>query len=93
MTEYDTRIPVTEEGRDIARKAKRDDETWDDYIKRCADNPPEDTTDATPTDPEAIAAEFRRAFPYEDIDEMQDTLGIIADRTATIERELEDRPR
>jgi len=43
MTEYDTRIPVTAEGRDIAREAKRDGETWDEYIRRCADEPPEVT--------------------------------------------------
>jgi hypothetical protein len=49
-----------------------------------------DDTTSAPTDPEAIAAEFRRAFPYEDIDEMQDTLGIISDRTARIENKVEE---
>jgi len=43
MSDYDTRIPVTAEGRDIAREAKRDGETWDEYIRRCADEPPEVT--------------------------------------------------
>ena len=45
--------------------------------------------DGTPTDPEDIAEQFRRAFPYDDIDEMQETLGIISDRTTRIENAVE----
>lgn len=59
MTDYDTRIPVTAEARDIAREAKRDGETWDEYIRRCADAPPEVTeyvnADAVGIDADTLA--------------------------------------
>lgn len=58
MSDYDTRIPVTAEGRDIAREAKRDGETWDEYIRRCAEEPPEVTEHVDATElVDAIAAE------------------------------------
>jgi hypothetical protein len=58
MTDYDTRIPVTAEGRDLARESKRDGETWDEYIRRCADEPPEVTELVNASElVDAIAAE------------------------------------
>ena len=41
MTKDYTAIRVSKEAREAAESAKRDGETWDDYIRRCTDNPPE----------------------------------------------------
>ena len=38
MTEY-TSIRVPIEAREIAQEAKHENETWADYIKRCAEEP------------------------------------------------------
>jgi hypothetical protein len=40
MTDYTT-IRVTEAAKEQADESKRDSETWDDYLRRCTDNPPE----------------------------------------------------
>jgi hypothetical protein len=83
-------LRVPPEAYETAKAQKEDnDRTWGEQLVR----PEGDDTTSAPTDPEAIAAEFRRAFPYEDIDEMQDTLGIISDRTARIESKVEEGPR
>ena len=36
-----TAIRVSKTAREAAEKAKRDGETWDEYIQRCCNNPPE----------------------------------------------------
>ena len=36
-----TAIRISKDAREAAEAAKRDGETWDDYIRRCTDNPPE----------------------------------------------------
>ena len=40
MTEY-TSIRVTQEAKDAAQESKADSETWNEYLQRCTDNPPE----------------------------------------------------
>ncbi|UBF23443.1 putative antitoxin VapB3 [Halorubrum tailed virus 28] len=40
MTEY-TSIRVTVDAKENAEKSKRDGETWNDYLQRCTENPPE----------------------------------------------------
>ena len=40
MTEY-TSIRVTVDAKDAAEASKRDGETWNEYLQRCTDNPPE----------------------------------------------------
>ena len=40
MTEY-TSIRVTVDAKDDAEESKRDGETWNEYLQRCTDNPPE----------------------------------------------------
>ena len=40
MTEY-TSIRVTQEAKGSAEGSKRDGETWNEYLQRCTDNPPE----------------------------------------------------
>lgn len=39
MTEWTT-LRVPQDAADIAREAKRDGETWGDYLRRCADAEP-----------------------------------------------------
>ena len=36
-----TAIRVSTDAKDAAENAKRDGETWDEYIQRCTTNPPE----------------------------------------------------
>ena len=40
MTEY-TSIRVTVDAKEHAEASKRDGETWNEYLQRCTDNPPE----------------------------------------------------
>ena len=40
MTEY-TSIRVTVDAKENAEASKRDGETWNEYLQRCTDNPPE----------------------------------------------------
>ena len=40
MTEY-TSIRVTQEAKDAAESSKRESETWNEFLQRCTDNPPE----------------------------------------------------
>ena len=40
MTEY-TSIRVTQEAKEAAEGSKRESETWNEYLQRCTDNPPE----------------------------------------------------
>jgi len=37
----DTTIGVSKEAKEAAQKAKHENETWDEYIQRCTDEPPE----------------------------------------------------
>lgn len=39
MTDYTT-IRVSQDAKAEAQQAKRDNETWNDYIQRCTDEPP-----------------------------------------------------
>ena len=39
MTDYTT-IRVSKAAKESAQEAKRDGETWNDYIQRCTDTPP-----------------------------------------------------
>ena len=39
MTDYTT-IRVSKEAKESAQEAKKDGETWNDYIQRCTDTPP-----------------------------------------------------
>jgi hypothetical protein len=41
MTKDWTTIRVRRDAKDLAERAKRDDETWSEYVRRCSDNPPE----------------------------------------------------
>lgn len=39
MTEYTT-IRVSKDAKEAAQEAKRDGETWNEYLQRCTDTPP-----------------------------------------------------
>jgi len=39
--DFTKRIGVTQAGFEIAKGAKREGETWDEYVRRCAENPPQ----------------------------------------------------
>ena len=39
MTDYTT-IRVSKEAKEAAQEAKRDGETWNEYLQRCTDTPP-----------------------------------------------------
>ena len=41
MAKEYTAIRVSKASKEKAEAAKRDGETWDEYIQRCAENPPE----------------------------------------------------
>lgn len=41
MTKDYTTIRVTQDAKDAAEESKREGETWNDYLQRCTDNPPE----------------------------------------------------
>jgi hypothetical protein len=40
MAQEYTTLRVTEAAKEAAEQSKRDDETWNDYIRRCTENPP-----------------------------------------------------
>ena len=41
MTKDYTAIRISKEAKEAAENAKRDGETWDEYVRRCTENPPE----------------------------------------------------
>jgi hypothetical protein len=55
MTQDYTAIRVTEDAKEAAADAKRDGETWDEYVQRCAENPP---TPVEVVDAAAVADAF-----------------------------------
>jgi len=68
MAEY-TSIRVTVDAKDAAEQSKRDGETWNDYLQRCTDNPPEVRefvdADAIGTGDVTLEASERRAIAEE----------------------------
>lgn len=85
MTDY-TSIRVTEAAKDEAEDSKRDDETWNDYLRRCTDNPPE-TREFVPA---ADVAGGEIGDVDLGTDEIAGSLSTIEERTGRIERLLED---
>ncbi len=41
MAKEYTSLRVSQAAKDAAQEAKQEGETWDDYIQRCSNNPPE----------------------------------------------------
>lgn len=44
-----TAIRCTPDAKELAEESKRDDETWDEFIQRCTENPPK-TVNVVPID-------------------------------------------
>jgi len=74
MTEY-TSIRVTQAAKEAAEASKRDGETWNEYLQRCTDNPPEVReyvdADAVDTGDVTLEASERRAIAQEVAEELQ----------------------
>ena len=68
-----TAIRVSTDAKEAAESAKRDGETWDDYIRRCTENPPEirefvesanGDSVTSDVDPSELAREVSRQLDY-----------------------------
>ena len=74
MTEY-TSIRVTVDAKENAEASKRDGETWNDYLQRCTDNPPEVreyvNTDAIATGDVTLDATERQRIAQEVVEALQ----------------------
>jgi len=64
MTEH-TAIRVRKDAKERAAQSKREDETWNDYLQRCTDNPPEDRRYV---DADAVADELAERLAGEGAD-------------------------
>ena len=68
MTEY-TSIRVTKAAKEAAQESKADSETWNEFLQRCTDNPPEVReyvdADAIATGDVTLEASERRAIAQE----------------------------
>jgi len=70
-----TAIRVSTDAKEAAESAKRDGETWDDYIRRCTENPPEvrefvesgSVPDSSGVDIEGALAELNGGVSYDDV--------------------------
>lgn len=87
MTQDYGNLRVPEEALEVARESKRDDETWGEFIQRCAENPPpvREFVDAGEIDDamQSIdAAAFNGALDDETADEILATLESLPKDTA-----------
>ena len=76
MTEY-TSIRVTVDAKENAEASKRDGETWNEYLQRCTDNPPE-------------VREYVELGDLQDrLDRIESAASTAEERTGSIENTLE----
>ena len=76
MTEY-TSIRVTVDAKEKAEASKRDGETWNEYLQRCTDNPPE-------------VREYVELGDLQDrLDRIESAASAAEERTGSIENTLE----
>jgi hypothetical protein len=76
MTDWKTmRVPA--EAWERANEAKRDEETWGDFLQRCSNEPP-------------AIREFVDAGELPDMAGVQSSLAIIEERTGRIAKQLDD---
>ena len=71
MTEYTT-IRVSKAAKESAQEAKRDGETWNDYIQRCTDTPPS-VTEFVPIE-DVVGREVPPEQINEDVSEQLDRI-------------------
>jgi hypothetical protein len=81
-----TSIRVTEAALADARESKRESESWNDYLQRCTENPPEVRefvpVDAVETNGGGMAAVDRQ-------EDIREGITALEDRLVSIERTLE----
>lgn len=85
MTKDYTTIRVTKAAKADADASKRDDETWNDYLQRCTDTPPECIEVVPAADVSGGDAPDQAALA-----ELHDALATIEERTGRIERAIEE---
>ena len=71
MTDYTT-IRVSKAAKESAQEAKRDGETWNDYIQRCTDTPPS-VTEFVPIE-DVVGREVPSAQINQDVSEQLDRI-------------------
>ena len=71
-----TAIRVTEAVKEQAQEAKQEGETWDDYVLRCTEHPPE-------------VMEFVESTDTDELESLKSSVETIEQRTGSIERTLE----
>ena len=71
MTDYTT-IRVSKAAKESAQEAKRDGETWNDYLQRCTDTPPS-VTEFVPVE-DVIGREVPQEQLNQDVQEQLDRI-------------------
>ena len=71
MTDYTT-IRVSKAAKESAQEAKRDGETWNDYLQRCTDTPPS-VTEFVPVE-DVVGREVPSAQINQDVSEQLDRI-------------------
>ena len=71
MTDYTT-IRVSKAAKESAQEAKRDGETWNDYLQRCTDTPPS-VTEFVPIE-DVVGREVPSAQIDQDVSEQLDRI-------------------
>ena len=93
MTDYTT-IRVSKAAKESAQEAKRDGETWNDYIQRCTDTPPSVTEFVPVEDVTGVLSDFSDMPEQEPVDLEKVLDGIpeydLQDRLDRIEAALGD---
>jgi hypothetical protein len=90
MAQDYTTIRVTEAAKADAEQSKRDDETWNDYILRCTENPPPVREFVAFEDVAADLDVGTGDTSNAALAELRDALATIEERTGRIEKTLED---
>jgi hypothetical protein len=79
-----TAIRVSKEAREAAENAKRDGETWDEYIQRCTENPPE-VREYVESSAAGTGTDMSKQ-----LDRIEASTATVEERTGQIQRDLED---
>jgi len=69
MSKEYTAIRVESGAKETAKDAKREGETWSEYVQRCAENPPEvkEFVERETSDIDAALAEYDGRLTYDDV--------------------------
>jgi len=89
MAQDYTTLRVTEAAKEAAEQSKRDDETWNDYIRRCTENPPPVREFVAFEDVAADLDVGTGDTSNAALAELRDALATIEERTGRLERQIE----